>query len=123
LEVAQGSPKTGAQVQGHHRNDGAAQEWDIIGNDEAGYRYDKLLHEKEMLKCSSFFNVGSGTLIDLWGGQDKHETRVMGHSSHGGDNQIWFLERRSLDTVDISTVLSDCKYTTDQFKHSKDERV
>jgi Ricin-type beta-trefoil lectin domain-like len=39
LEVAQGSSENGAQVQGHHRNEGAAQEWDIIGNDEAGYRY------------------------------------------------------------------------------------
>jgi len=108
LEVAQGSSENGAQVQGHHRNEGAAQEWDIIGNDEAGY---------------SFFNVGSGTLLDLWGGEDKHETRVIAHSSHGGNNQIWFLERRSLDTADISTVLNDCQYTSDQFKHSKDERV
>jgi hypothetical protein len=84
---------------------------------------DKLLHEKEMLKCSSFFNVGSGTLLDLWCAPCKHERPVIVHSSHGGDNQIWFLERRSLDTADISTVLNDCQYTSDQFKHSKDERV
>jgi hypothetical protein len=62
-------------------------------------------------------------LLDLWGGHAAHETRVMSHSSHGGDNQIWFLERRSLDTADISTVLNGCQYTSDQFKHSNDERA
>ena len=47
MEVAHGSSEDSAKVQGHQMNGQAAQEWNITGNDETGYRYDTSLHSNE----------------------------------------------------------------------------
>jgi hypothetical protein len=39
MEVAHGSSEDSAKVQGHQINGQEAQEWNIIGTDETGYRY------------------------------------------------------------------------------------
>jgi hypothetical protein len=41
-EVAGGRPENGTKIQGYQRNDIAAQEWNIIGTNESGYRYEVL---------------------------------------------------------------------------------
>jgi hypothetical protein len=42
VDVAGGRSENCTRVQGYQKNDTAAQEWDIIGSNETGYRYDAL---------------------------------------------------------------------------------
>jgi hypothetical protein len=43
IDVPGGKSKNGTRVQGYQKNDAASQEWDIIGTNETGYRYDTLI--------------------------------------------------------------------------------
>lgn len=43
MDVAGGRSENCTRVQGYQKNDTAAQEWDIIGTNETGYRYDTLI--------------------------------------------------------------------------------
>jgi Ricin-type beta-trefoil lectin domain-like len=54
MEVAHGSSEDSAKVQGHQSNGRENQEWNIIGTDETGYRYDASLHRERVLNCVSF---------------------------------------------------------------------
>ncbi|KAI1396500.1 carbohydrate-binding module family 13 protein [Hypoxylon fuscum] len=39
----------------------------------------------------SFLNYGSGTCVDLAGGETKNGTKIIGYQFHGGKNQQWKL--------------------------------
>jgi hypothetical protein len=123
MEVADGSSEDCAKVQGHQINGQEAQEWNIIGTDETGYRYDTSLHRRMVLNCDSFFNVAAGTVLDLAGGHSANETPVIAYHSHGGDNQLWFLERRNFNTKDVSNILNNCQYSSDRSKQRGEDRM
>jgi hypothetical protein len=68
-----------------------------------------------VLKSTSFFNVAAGTVLDLANGDPAVKTLIVAHSSHGGDNQIWFLDRRNFDIADVSTSLNTVIPTRSMF--------
>ncbi|KAK5636637.1 hypothetical protein RRF57_012349 [Xylaria bambusicola] len=47
----------------------------------------------------SFINYGTGTALDLTGGNSKNETPIIGYQFHGGANQQWRLEQADSSTV------------------------
>jgi hypothetical protein len=106
---------------GHQMNGSKAQEWNIVGTDETGYRYATSSRQKRILNFVSF-NVAAGTALDLTAGRSAHGTPAITYHNHGGPCQLWFLERRSFNTEDVSNVLTNCQYSSDQFERCGEDR-